>query len=165
LDNLDAEEIRAAWLDAEARYLADGSVVASEQLRGRLGNGSTEREWLAQWLSRALERGRHERVTPYGLRQGDIIEYLPAHLLVPGAADWSSLRQAHSQALGAGAPQKDFKKWLSASKKAQFNAETIQRAAMDTPTPAELQAFLDLVRGTLDERTSGIGPSLPHEQS
>lgn len=92
------------------------------------------------------------------------MEYLPAHLLVPGAADWSSLRRAHAEAREAGDPQKDFKKWLSAAKKAQFNAEMIQRAAMDTPTPAELEAFLDLVRRTVDERTTHRGPSLPHEQ-
>lgn len=154
LDNVDAEDIRSAWLDAEARYLADGAAVASEQLRGRLGSGSDEAEWLAQWLSRALERGRQERVTPYGLRQGDIIEYLPAHRLVPGASDWPSLRQEYAKAREAGAPQKDFKKWLNAAKKAHFDADSIQSAARDTPTPAELEAFLDLVRQTVDGLSS-----------
>jgi hypothetical protein len=72
------------------------------------------------------------------------------------------LHQAHAEAREAGAPQKEFKKWLSASKKARFNAETIQRAAMDTPTPAELEAFLDLVRRTVDERSTHSGPPWPH---
>jgi hypothetical protein len=148
LDHVEPEELNAVW--SQLRALADGRPDAAvEQLLDRLDVRSDEMSWLTEWLSRALTSGRDKRVTPYALRQRDIIEYLPAHVLVRGASDWPSLRQEHERALHAGARQKDFKKWLSAAKKARFDPATVESAAMDVPPPAEVLAFLDVVRQTV----------------
>lgn len=149
LDNIDSEEIQDAWVDAQARWLADGPGPAGEALRGRLGRKPEERIYLGTWLSRALERGVSARVSPHGLKERDIIEYLPAGALVPGASDWRILRREHATALESGSKHRDFKSWLTATKKARINAESLVRAAMDGPVPSEITAFVEAVRRQL----------------
>jgi hypothetical protein len=154
LDNIAREEIADAWLDAQARYLADGHQLAGDELRDRLGRKPEERQFLGTWLSRALEKGRHERVTPYGLKERDIIEYLPVQALVPGESDWPSLRAEHARAVEAGDKRRDFKTWLTGAKKARITPETLQAAALDTPAPVEVENFLGVVRTTVGQTRS-----------
>ena len=154
LDNIAREEIADAWLDAQARYLADGHQLAGDELRDRLGRKPEERQFLGTWLSRALEKGRHERVTPYGLKERDIIEYLPVQALVPGESGWPGLRAEHARAVEAGDKRRDFKTWLTGAKKARITPETLQTAALDTPAPSEVANFLEVVRTTVAQSKS-----------
>ena len=162
LDNIAHEEVTDAWVDAQLRYLADGAKAAGDQLRERLGTKPAEREYLGNWLSRALDRGRNARVSPYGLRAADIIEYLPAQALVPGASNWAILRAEHVAAVESGSKRRDFKDWLVSAKKARFTPESLQRAANDTPPPPEVIAFLEVVTKTLGTANSNGRPRREH---
>jgi len=149
LDNIARDEVAEAWLAAQVRSRADGHQVAGDELRARMGRKPEEREFLGNWLSRALKTGCPDRVTPYGLEERDIIEYLPASALVPEEHDWRSLRAEHARAVEAGDKRRDFKAWLTGVKKARITPESLHEAALDTPTPKELEDFLTLVRTTL----------------
>lgn len=144
LDNLEADEVREIWSEAQATYLANDADVAGELLRAwaKLDKSSKEKEWLTQWLSRALEKGRRERVTPFGLRKADIIEYLPVERFVPNGRSWEALRKEHRQAAELKREYKDFKQWLTLKYKARFNPNVIVAAAEAADVPGE---FMDLV--------------------
>ena len=128
-----------------------GSTLCPHSPWACLGREPAEREFLGNWLSRALKKGYPERVTPYGLEQRDIIEYLPARALVPGEHDWPSLHAEHAGAVEAGDSRRDFKKWLTGANKARITPKILHETALDTPTPWELEDFLTLVRSTLDK--------------
>lgn len=142
LDNLDARQVRNAWREANLIHQQEGHAAAGGALRALLGSKTTEMQWLAQWLSRALERGLSERVVPTGLSRADIIEYLPASGFVPLASSWSELRAEHEDAKNAKGTPKDFKAWLTHAKGAKITAARIQELAMDTPTPEEIRDFV-----------------------
>ena len=71
----------------------------------------------------------------------DVIDYLPVKELVPGALSWEALREEHA----ASSSNKDFKSWLSASKRASFTPDQIRQAAQTLDSvPDELVALANL---------------------
>lgn len=146
VDNVEGAEIRDAWNAATSMAKTDGAAAAGDLLRSSLGSSTTERQWLAQWLSRALELGREGRVMPYGLTEPDILHYLPVQCFVPQATSWGDLRAEHRTNMTDnkhGLP-KDFKKWLSRKFDTNFDVPTIASAVVSAPdTPAEIEKLLD----------------------
>jgi hypothetical protein len=87
LDNVRTDEISTAWTEAQTRYLTEGAEEAIGFLSGAIveRKKGDESDWIVNWLSRALKKGVHARMYPYGLAARDIIEYLPVEILVPKA--------------------------------------------------------------------------------
>lgn len=143
VDNISAGEITYAWHQAQRVAKVKGEESAGEILRSILGSSSNERQWLAQWLSRALETGREGRVTPFGLERSDVIEYLPVERLVPRSSSWDDLHQEHEMDLSRrkNCP-KDFKKWLELVHDASFADEALEEACRGVAPPTE---FVDLL--------------------
>lgn len=119
LDNVAAEDIEQTWQGAQERYLSSATTdeaiafLASE-FRSRKGD---EYQWISTWLARALKKGVHERLLPFGLEAPDVIDYLPVEILVPNAGkSWGELRAEHDalrpQLNKAKGPH-DFKSWLA----------------------------------------------------
>lgn len=136
LDNVKAGDIETVWQQAEERYLTADAAAAiaylSTQFKDRKGE---EFRWIGEWLSRALNLGVGERLTPFGLAEADIIEYLPVELLAPKAEgkSWADLRaEFESQ------KNKNFKDWLGRKYKADTSVDNIKRAAAAlTEVPGE----------------------------
>lgn len=115
LDNVDTEYVYQTWERVRYAYLSEGLDAARAQLgsafpKKRFGKGN-EAKFLSEFLSAALEEGNWGRVTPFGLQLGDIIEYLPVRMLVPGKRSWSDLREAYTSACSQG-DSRNFKTWL-----------------------------------------------------
>jgi energy-coupling factor transporter ATP-binding protein EcfA2 len=149
LDNVRTEEISAAWLEAQTRYLSGDVESAIEYLDGEFKKykgkkGKEEYGWIGSWLSRALKKGVAARMNPWGLMARDIIEYLPVELLVPNAGkSWEELRQEHDSALPALDRTKrlhDFKTWLQHVYGADISVSNVRRAASAvTDVPEEFR--------------------------
>lgn len=147
VDNLPSELVRGAWERAcHAKLLESvdaAKLILERELKGQLGSDSTEARWVAEWLTAALDRSYEGRITPEGLAEKDIIEYLPVESLVPGASSWGSLRSDHEEARAAkGSAERDFKNWLRKTRDADFGDESLRRAAKQVAVPPE---FLRLI--------------------
>jgi hypothetical protein len=72
-----------------------------------------------------IQKGLGSRMTPWGLRKPDILDYLPVTTLVPAAGDasWEDLREQHSRALEKGSVPTQFKDWLVKVKGADLAGE------------------------------------------
>ena len=57
IDNMQARAIHDVWERAQLELLTEGAGQAGVNLRRALGRSTGERKFLAQWMSRALERG------------------------------------------------------------------------------------------------------------
>lgn len=145
LDNVRTEEIRAGWMEAQTRYLSGDASEAIEYLSGEFKqHKGTEYEWIVEWLSRALKKGVHERMEPYGLAARDIIEYLPVEVLVPNAGKtWDELRHEHDAAMPSLDRSKglhEFKTWLKHAYRADTSVSNVRRAAASmTVVPEEFR--------------------------
>lgn len=134
LDNVVIEEISAAWTEAQKRYLAGSAEEAIDFLSRALKTNrkGDETDWIMGWLGRALKKGVHARMTPYGLAARDIIEYLPVEILVPRAhKSWNDLRHEHEAAISSLDKSKglhDFKTWLTRTYRADVSVANIRRA-------------------------------------
>lgn len=134
LDDVRAEEICDAWLDAQTRYLAGNPDEAIRFLAQKFGDRrGKEYEWITNWLGRALRKGVRSRMHPYGLAARDVIEYLPVEVLVPLAKKpWEELRREHDAAalqLDKSKGLHDFKAWLKHVYKADLSLDNIRRGA------------------------------------
>ncbi len=154
VDNVPGSDILEAWHDAISAAKIGGAPAAGDELRSTIGTSSAEREWLAQSLSRALELGQEARVTPYGLAEPDVLDYLPVGCFVPQAASWRELRSQHQNEIAEntrGLP-KDFKKWLTHTFHTTFDHDTIQVAAATvTEVPADISRLLSEIAVCTDQ--------------
>lgn len=149
LDNVRTEEITAAWMEAQTRYLSGDGESAIEYLNGEFNKykgkkGKEEYEWIGTWLNRALQKGVAARINPWGLKARDIIEYLPVEVLVPKAGkSWDELRHEHDTALPSLDKTKrlhEFKVWLTYTYGADTSVSNVRRAATSmTEIPAEFK--------------------------
>lgn len=134
LDNVVIEEINAAWTEAQTRYLSGSAEEAIDFLSRALkaNKKGDETDWIMGWLGRALKKGVHARMSPYGLAARDIIEYLPVEILVPRAdKSWSELRREHEAAMSSLDKSKglhDFKTWLTRTYGADMSVANVRRA-------------------------------------
>jgi len=126
-----------AVLRLSRRYSADRVEAASRlALAGRVRSpryAHLKPILDSQWLARALKKGVHERLLPYGLAARDIIEYLPAEAIVPKAhKSWVELRAEHDAArpgLDRSKGLHDFKTWLTRTYAADVSPQAIGAAA------------------------------------
>ncbi|NHB84900.1 hypothetical protein G7085_10575 [Tessaracoccus sp. HDW20] len=158
LDNVAASEIDATWLEAQERYLSGDADLAIDYLTGQMrGRKGEEYQWISQWLARALKKGVHERLLPYGLAARDIIEYLPAEAIVPKAhKSWVELRAEHDAArpgLDRSKGLHDFKTWLTRTYAADVSPQAIRAAAATvTDIPTEFQKLRYRLREVASRR-------------
>lgn len=144
LDSVRAEEISAAWMEAQTRYLSEDAESAIDYLTEAFNQKKVmEHEWIVNWLSRAIKKGVHSRMNPYGLAARDIIEYLPVEILVPNAdKSWDELRREHDEAMPSLDRTKGlhvFKSWLKHVYRADTSVSNVRRAAESvTEVPEEL---------------------------
>lgn len=134
LDSVRSDEISAVWTEAQTLFFSENAEAAIEHLAQAFGPKRVmEHEWIVNWLSRAIKKGVHGRMSPYGLAARDIIEYLPVEALVPKAGkSWQDLRLEHDQALPGLDRTKGlhvFKTWLSKVYKADTSVPNVRRAA------------------------------------
>jgi predicted ATPase len=135
LDNIRIERFRRAWdgacRSARSGDLAGAKRLLEETIKGVEGDPkpAPEERLLQEFCWRVLESGRFERFAIFGLAKDDIIKYLPAQEFVRGATDWDELEK---QYIEAGGPErfKNFKRWLTNNKGADFSDEHV-KAAVD----------------------------------
>ncbi|MCL3836866.1 ATP-dependent nuclease [Aeromicrobium duanguangcaii] len=155
LDNLHTQRVIDGWADVRSARLRDGLDAARHELMtafapSRFGKG-TEIRILTEFLSAALDSDDWHRVTPFGLSDGDVIEYLPVRELVPGKRSWAELRADFEYEITNGQTKaRNFKAWL-ASRGAQISDEMVRQAARSLP---EIPRDLQLLIKTLEARTS-----------
>lgn len=78
LDNTSADHVTEMW--KRVRDLAQrGQLIEAREaiLRALPGKEAAENKFLSEFLTSAIAHGQHERVTPWGLTQPDILIYLP----------------------------------------------------------------------------------------
>lgn len=141
LDAVSAKHIQGVWHEALTLVERPDADAASEYLRKQIPGKQPERKWLREFLTLGLSKRQEQRLTPFGLTAGDIVEYLPVELIVGGNESWPDLRMRHSRE-GGSTP---FKPWLTKRYGADFSAERIRAAvkAMDT-IPEEFTALISL---------------------
>ncbi len=133
LDNTAAEHVATSWTSAQSIRLLEGVEAAGEYLRSQLPGKRAEYKFLREFLSRCLQAGTEDRVTPFGLEKEDIVEYLPAQALVRARFDWPRLRELHRDSNSS----KDFKTWLTGSYQGDFSNHQIAVAAALLSEPPE----------------------------
>ena len=100
-----------------------------------LSDGSPEEQTIAELLSGAHRAGRLDRIEIFGLKERDIIRYLPASSFITDADSWREVDQRRDRSLL-------FKDGLRALG-AQVSVAAVRRAAQSMDTiPAELGALL-----------------------
>jgi hypothetical protein len=145
LDSVRAEEISAVWSETESLCLTEDVESAIDFLSQAFNRKRVmEHEWIANWLSRAIKKGVHARMNPYGLAARDIIEYLPVDILVPKAGkSWAELRSEHDALMPTLDRTKSlhvFKTWLTHAYRADTSVSNVRRAAESvTEVPEELR--------------------------
>ncbi|MGO0578271.1 hypothetical protein [Ornithinimicrobium panacihumi] len=144
LDNLNASKLDDSWARALNIKDKEGSGRGAHFIRTELeklktsGKRTGEGEWLGQWLGRAMEQDREGRIIPYGLRERDIIQYIPVDRLLPGADSWREVTAEWRRAPRRGDELPSLKKWLYETKGVKTNAEHLRNAALDVPAPSDL---------------------------
>lgn len=154
LDAIPMDGLHEVW--GKAKKHADDPeralAVLSDGFSWPRGDEST---WMKEWLMRSIKRGRgrHSRVEPLGVAAADIIEYLPVQHFVPAAQSWEELRAQHKSALEStkGIP-KDFKKWLTAKHRADFEPDSLREACQRVDeTPGDFTQLLVSIETALTE--------------
>jgi len=150
LDNMDADHVDDLW--SRARNLSavgqvdEAGVLVREQLPRK---GSGENRFLAQFLTRALEEGEHERVGAWGLAKEDIILYLPPTPFGIKRTWDEALKDYDSDVHGS------LKPWLTKKFGADFNLDNIRVAAESIDEiPGEFTALLSFLGGGVSNPSS-----------
>jgi len=97
--------------------------------------------------------GRLDRISAFGFKKADVVDYLDCERLVPGQSDWVSLRTRHESHSG-----KVWKEWLKAEYGATFGLDDIREAArvVAQDPPAEFFDLLDVVRSVPRRSPAGF---------
>lgn len=141
LDAIDAGDVSRAWARALETAQSADAGRAGIVLREALPGNSAEMRWMREFLSKAIDRGVHDRLTPFGLQALDVIDYLPSERLVTPPAPWSQLRDEWK----ASGTSKDFKGWLASLGRASFAPDRLRAAAQSLDhVPDELVALANL---------------------
>ena len=130
LDALRAGVVDDAWTDAKAMKENDGLEAAIALVLNAFKSlKEDEARLMESFMTRALEMGRENRLSPQGLSAPDVLDYLPVASFVPEAESWESLRAELEASKGSAPSGNEFKKWLQTAKKADLSDAAIQRAA------------------------------------
>lgn len=129
VDNVASGKVHKAY---DALRVARPNVSAALKL---LTNGSSEEQTIAELLGGAHRAGRLDRIEIFGLKERDILRYLPASSFLPDVDSWREVDERRDRSLL-------FKDGLRAMG-AQVSIKGVRKAAesMDS-IPAELIALL-----------------------
>lgn len=151
LDNLPPALVDQVWEDARAAAREFGVQAGIDRLldkeTGLPPRRGAEYRFLGEWLAKALTAGVDRRVSAYGLSKEDLVEYLPAEMLIGKlkGRDWAQLRRDFGRATASatrnGPP---FKKWLTDNAAGVFDDDSIRAAAVAISN--ELPEDLDKLR-------------------
>lgn len=147
LDNTNASKVHDLWGRARALAVTGQVDEAGDLVRKELpGKESGENRFLAQFLTRALEDGQHERVAASGLSKQDIILYLdPAAFGIKRSWD-RALADYNPETSG---PLKD---WLTKKYGADFRLNAFRTAAETlNEVPDEFRLLLHAIE-MVDQR-------------
>lgn len=132
MDNDQTERVERIWNTA-CVVAASGDhflEVLGELISGAQGG---EGRYLHEFCSRAIKKGRYDRVAFQMTSAPDIVDYLPVSAFITpkrlrsaGVATWGELRSEYKE-LGL-PPDVDFKSWLRRSYGASFTPERVRSA-------------------------------------
>lgn len=146
LDNIDAQTVHDLWNSARDLAAVGKVDEAASILRTKLPRSeSGENRFLAEFLTRALQTGEHERVAAWGLSKADVLLYLPPSPFGI-TRTWDAALADYREEDG------NLKKWLTKKFNADFSSlETVRRACEDMDDIPEdftqLLAGLQLIAG------------------
>jgi hypothetical protein len=135
LDNLRTADVQSLWDDAIALRAERGLAEAVDYINKSLpGKEKSENIFMKQWLTNAISADiPTSRILPFGLAKPDVVQYLPVKAFVAKADSWEALEEEHKALVESGQLKKpelvrNFKAWLTQSKKAQFTDDAILEA-------------------------------------
>lgn len=144
-DNVIQERVMPIWQRAVSAFEAKDSRLAERTISELESNSSTKEERaLAELGRRAIRVGRLSRITPFGLGQADILDYLaPSHFGLEDG-DWQTYKAAFRARKRPSEPFKDF---LRREYRAKINIDAVRHAAKAmVALPDDLAHLGDLVR-------------------
>ena len=100
---------------------------------------------MRRFLTTALTDNRHHRVHPWALPAADVLEYLPAAAFLPGAKNWTDLKEMAARNAGRQITGTDLKKWM-ANQGADLTERAVRHIATQTPMPADITALCNLLQ-------------------
>jgi hypothetical protein len=129
LDNLDSDVLGPIWARLLGAYRAGNNPAVEGALReiGRVPGG--EGQWLRSLAEQAVQARTLQRIHLHGLRQPDVICYLPPRFFDLDAESWEPLLRDWRARYAPRAPT-DLKGWLREQpRKARIFRRAIERAA------------------------------------
>lgn len=146
LDNARTAKIESYWSDLTSLPSTATELIDELGTRHFEAKKTAEEGFITQLARRLHEQGRLDRCRVHGLSRTDIIRYLHVSALVPGAQSWSELEQAHAQQLENRNPIRDFKRWATESRSADFSDDSLRRACGELDEiPADLGRLVDAI--------------------
>lgn len=151
VDNLDHHLIQNAWTKARelrsTRSEQDAVDHLNEVLKSPSGKKVAQDEigFIRSWLIKALESGVESRLSPHGLGEKDILNYLPVEAFLPRATSWNELWEQHAEDRKTrDNTPRSFKTWLlSQGNSRPLNDDTILKAVSKlTSTPKEFEQLM-----------------------
>jgi hypothetical protein len=144
-DNVVQSRVMAIWQRAVAAFTDKDSRLAERTLAElEVKHATKEERALAELGRRAIRVGRLSRITPFGLSQPDILDYLaPSHFNLD-ADDWHAYKAAFRARKRVGEGFKDF---MRQEYRAKINVDAVRQAAKCMVTlPDDLAELGGLIR-------------------
>lgn len=145
LDN--SPDVEKDWNDLVDAHQRGDKKRSQSIIRAINERPGGEAGWIAKFAQAAIDRGRLDRVTVFGLSRPDVICYLPPVALgLPPNRTWDELV---SEWRKSSARPADIKGWLRSTHGVRVSLATIERAAEDAAMQtafsdgAEMDADLD----------------------
>lgn len=150
VDNLQHQSIQNAWAKARELRSTRSQKDAVDHLNVVLKSPSGKKAqdeigFIRGWLIKALENGVDSRLSPHGLGEKDILNYLPVEAFLPRATSWNELWEQHAEARKTrDNTPRSFKDWLvSQSNSRPLTNDTILKAvAKLTSIPKEFEQLM-----------------------
>lgn len=143
-DNVVQSRVKPIWKRAVSAFQAKDSRLAERIISELESNSPTKEERaLAELGRRAIRVGKFGRITPFGLGQADILDYLaPIHFGLENR-DWHVYKTAFRDRRRVGEPFKDF---LRREHGAKINIDAVRNAAKAMAAkPDDLALLGDLI--------------------
>ena len=145
LDNMIQSRVMPIWKKAVDAF-RDRDVKQTERYLSELSAGrpTKEERALVELGMRAIRVGKLSRITPFGLEQSDILDYLsPLHFDL-GANDWQGYKKEFN---ATPAPRGSFKEFLQKRHGAKINVTRVSQAAeASDDVPDDISTLGTLIR-------------------
>jgi hypothetical protein len=152
LDRVRTDRINRVIGEAHALFEDGKTKPALTRLdRAAEQESATSEETEAyRFARRALETRHHDRITIFGLRQPDIIYYLPVSSFHPQATDWQDVQEEYKISRK---PPENMKSWLRRSYRTKTAVNDIRKAAQRLDhIPTEFTDLLETVEAAASRR-------------